>query len=741
MKTRIRIAALLMIALSWGIKAKAQVWQKYADLPANVFPVDIVSNDSGYLFMLTKGSQVYWKSPAGNWKKMKMSAYGGLLNAPCISVEKGSNRLYVGSESLGLFYTSDFGNTWGNSFFTTNPVSGFHESAHSITEIANPNLFFALSTQGGEGSLTKYTNRGTSGQFITYTTDIQAFPETIHYTANGKLLVGTFNKGIWRSDNNGGTTNITAFNQNKVFKFTEDNTGGVYALTYNHSTGLTSVIYSTDYQNWTTVAAAPSNTEQYTTLFYERTTNMLWLGSQTAIYKANGASSTISWQNANFNNTNPYTVEITNDHHGKIICATAQHIVQELAANNTWSSLVNGLSGEADLMTMTHNGKLVTTNRYLSNMLSILQSPTNNWNNMLFDDVPGIHYMDVTPQGTLYCRAIRKIYRSTDNGATFSPTTLPPAISSFPALGTTTMYVGKKNGLFLTQGFLSSEVYGSFDMGNTWAFYKDFGSGNPVVAFEQDTAGTLYALIDLLSSHQLQYSTDNGASWITITDPALDNLSGPQMISKGNRTFIVASRSNIITVIEVTLSGASPFRDIPLPAAPIANGEGCYGLQIDSAGNMYVCFNNIYKSTNSGLTWTMINWMPGMIDAQNKPSNFYISANGTPYVIVTNGDGTKPTSVYWYTTTPLSTGDLHHTESYVRIFPNPTGKMLHYSIASKYPIIGTSLTITNLQGRNVLQKELTQENGEVNIEQLPAGIYMAQFHKGVASQIIKFVKQ
>src|SRR5690606_26760122 len=145
---------------------KAQEWFKYADFPVNIIPKDITVNDAGTLFLLTTENSIYYKTLTEDWARMSTEA---VLNINCISADITTNRVYVGTLNGGIFSTSDLGRNWGNTFLTTNPHTGMHESYNVITNIRNAILFFATILHSNQ--MVKVVNQGTSGQVKTVNSD------------------------------------------------------------------------------------------------------------------------------------------------------------------------------------------------------------------------------------------------------------------------------------------------------------------------------------------------------------------------------------------------------------------------------------------------------------------------------------------------------------------------------------------------------------------------------------------
>jgi hypothetical protein len=83
--------------------------------------------------------------------------------------------------------------------------------------------------------------------------------------------------------------------------------------------------------------------------------------------------------------------------------------------------------------------------------------------------------------------------------------------------------------------------------------------------------------------------------------------------------------------------------------------------------------------------------------------------------------------------------NLAGTESFT-VYPNPATD----HIIIEYPGFNNSdnnlISIYNIQGESILNKQLQQEKTEINIENLPQGVYIIKFTNGVNFNITRFVK-
>ena len=76
-------------------------------------------------------------------------------------------------------------------------------------------------------------------------------------------------------------------------------------------------------------------------------------------------------------------------------------------------------------------------------------------------------------------------------------------------------------------------------------------------------------------------------------------------------------------------------------------------------------------------------------------------------------------------------------ENVFAIFPNPTNAVLFVETRHATSLPGQTYRITNLMGQTLLQGHITAETQQIDIANLPAGMYFIC----VGGQTVKFVKQ
>lgn len=707
----------------------AQEWTYYKDFPVNVSPVDVVSNNAGTLFMWSSDNRMFYKPLNGDWAEMQDNG-SGPISPSSISVDKTSNRFYVGDQFTGgIYYTADYGLNWQQSFFSTNPVSGLHEPIVELSNISNPNLFFGGSFDNFTPLIVRYTNQGQSGQIIEFdpNDNLANTPAELHYTANGKLLIGTNAGGIWIGENNGTLYTQSALNQHQVYRFTERPDGRVYALGYDSGSDLPFLVYSDNYMNWTSMPL-PNNTDRYTTLYFDNNSQNLWLGSETGIYKTQAGA----WTNASYNNAQQFLIRILGDNNTGLYNFSNEAVAQKLnAAGNGWSNVNNGLTGTVTKVIFGTGDKLFASS-YTTNNISTAANATANWaNTYLGGQTSGVRNMYIAANGNIYADTGFKVKKSADNGLTYTditPANLPNFISRF--------YVGEAGGLFLVKSNETDKLYSSFDQGANWSLLHTFPSVFPFIADQigsvaQDGNGVIYVTMESIETgsgtYKIYYSTNNGSTW---NEKIFQDDQNPSLpfsgFSKDTETFFfIGSRLFRFNYANTN----NEFTEILPPDGLIGFGNR---LWIDGLGNYYMYDSGLFKSGNQGEDWISLG-SPAQVNVPIVDDVFFDS-NNRAYVVATQTVLPEQRGIYYVTETLGSEnpvpGDV------IGVFPNPVQDQLFFETGQQIE----EVLVYDLLGRSVTAKKSTRDS--IDTAHLPTGVYLikATDLNGKAF-VAKFVKK
>lgn len=71
------------------------------------------------------------------------------------------------------------------------------------------------------------------------------------------------------------------------------------------------------------------------------------------------------------------------------------------------------------------------------------------------------------------------------------------------------------------------------------------------------------------------------------------------------------------------------------------------------------------------------------------------------------------------------------------VYPNPVSSELHVDVP--YSEVATTMTLTDMQGRTVISRQLAETSNTVSVETLPAGMYLLRVEAGKSSKVFKIV--
>ncbi|MDI9257898.1 T9SS type A sorting domain-containing protein [Flavobacterium sedimenticola] len=722
------------------VALNAQTWSFYKELPVNVTPVDIDVNNAGTFFMLSADNRFFYKPLNGNWQEMSNGDGTAPISPQNISCQKNSNTIFVGdSFGGGIYYTSDFGQTWNQTFLETNPVSGFHEPVYELTDVTSANNFFG----GSFGSflqpyIIRYTNGGQSGQIFEFdpTDNPQNIPAELLLTQDNALLIGTDNGGIWITQNNGQTFQQTNFNQHQVYRFAEDSaTGRVYALGQNLSQNQLFLIYSDDYINWTPMPL-PNNNEKYTCLFFDDATQSLWLGSESGIHKmfVNGGGQI--WSSTLFNNPQQFSVEIIADSNNTIYNFNKQYIAQKLTNGNSWTPQIQGLRGTITTFLFDNNNRIYSSS-YFNSTISFATGQSSPWENQVIGNLTPMNRIFKTNDNTIYATKANQILKSVDSGLTYTLLNNPGA---FPLLGLVNYFVSDDGTIFAIHNFSTDVLYVSEDDGNTWNMMHDFDPQSNlrrVQNISKDSSGRICVTLQdtAIGTEEFIYSIDNGATWQNFTAPeSLAFMPSGYFYAKGDDTYFVLDGQQLFRVINNPLPELAP---VNLPFAPYFTSDvGIGNFKVNHLDHMFFYSGfELYKSEDKGITWINLGRPQELNPTNPYIEDYNFDSVGDAYVIVDSRAINNNVRGIYKVTQNLLVNNPNATS--ISIYPNPVKNTLNFNIQGTVK----DITIFDVTGKKIMEKQNWNSNA-IEIGNLTNGVYFVNIVTSEeTNSTIKFIKE
>jgi hypothetical protein len=204
---------------------------------------------------------------------------------------------------------------------------------------------------------------------------------------------------------------------------------------------------------------------------------------------------------------------------------------------------------------------------------------------------------------------------------------------------------------------------------------------------------------------------------------------GPYFCSLSSQPAAVITPDGSITlfyssIVEGTDGTVGPehraFRNIweihkmsGLPSAP-------WSAPVRIAADDYT--EEVYPSVSPVLTKTgNNNYSHLWYQADNYPGNALQPLTGNPHTIVEN-------TIYYikYNTAFVNINDKNSDIQDIAIYPIPANDKITINLQGIMSYSDLNLYIYNLQGQLLIQKKLSEQTTEINLSQLPAGIYIAK---------------
>jgi photosystem II stability/assembly factor-like uncharacterized protein len=234
---------------------------------------------------------------------------------------------------------------------------------------------------------------------------------------------------------------------------------------------------------------------------------------------------------------------------------------------------------------------------------------------------------------TIWCGALNGLFKSTDGGLTWT------GIDMFTGLSVSTILVDKHGNIFVGTGYynMGMGVYLSKNGGETWESIGLYY--NIILSLAMDSRGKLFAGT---ATNGLYSSTNLGVTWVQHLEGIKDIEVFRLKIDSNDYIFIGSENEGVFR----STNGGDSFEQVGLPISHIQNIDispdknyifaatpsgvqrfdrtkriwenigfrNVEAVSVSPSGILYAATYNkgVYKSTNNGLTWNILNLQPSI---------------------------------------------------------------------------------------------------------------------------------
>ncbi len=310
------------------------------------------------------------------------------------------------------------------------------------------------------------------------------------------------------------------------------------------------------------------------------------------------------------------------------------------------------------------------------------------------------------------------IWKTTNGGTTWIPkldTQDPLAIGSMVLVGSSTVYAGTGEGWWNIDAVYGGGIYKSTDFGNSWTLLSGTIGGNiwnfrNVLRMTSDPSGNVYAVTKAYNytggvggyytNGGLYRTTNGGTSWSKISTTSITNYySGTDVIAISSSIILFSTDSD--GIYRTTDSGTnwtkitsvlptSNFNRIAMTQDPNISSIIYAVFSASTTASPYYGLRGIYKSTDSGVSWSALSTPPRLTSTGNlsylsaqgwydnviavdpfNSSNLYVG--GVELMKSTNGGSSWSQLTYWHS---FYGSPVVHADHHAIVFdPNNSGRL------------------------------------------------------------------
>ncbi len=541
----------------------------------NIFIIFIVI--TGFTFAQLNDSD-FWEQTNGPY----------FTNITTMSIGN-NNKIYCGTDNLGIFEKTNSEDSW------TRKHSLGGEYIYSIASDSNGYVFAAtawgLYRSSDSGENWEMIVRGDEDPSIVY----------VYILENGKIIGGSYSKGIYVSEDNGNTwvQKNNGLGEVKINSIKE-NFGGLLFV----CSGRSIFKSSDDGESWTkTNDILPEDNRKF--IIIDRNNNLYVITYENGVYRSRDNGD--NWHQIYYGQKiNSLTVNSK----GYIFCGTWEGILRSTDNGESWTEINNGLTFGVINYIVCDSLNKVYAGTYGGGVY-VSEDNGDNWRRIN----EGLNYLRpyiysrslfINSKDDIFATSGRKIHYSSDNGNSWhyndDGIAESTGIYSFTENPTGKMFAATDKG-----------VYELNDSSRKWI---ETGLGTRVKSIFADSRGKIYAG----GGYNTVFITDvNGKSWeqVNISNSGyiksfFENENGEIIISSSKGVF--RSTDNLSNWVKIDNISSSS-----------------YEFAEDQENNVYVATaKGVYRSSDSGITWLLLPQTSflGSTIVVDLDGNIYCSAKG-----------------------------------------------------------------------------------------------------------------
>lgn len=658
---------------------------------------------------------------APEWRQTN-GPFGGYMKKV---VENSKGDLFALSEVWQLFKKAAGSDTW------TMIGDGYNE----VTVDAKDNILVGVSY----GDILLYDQNMNFVKIIQKNYDFDHMRSIVATNTGGIYAVYPYG-GIYFSSDEG--ENWNTLNVDYPYKVKADS--GNVAIVLNH--GKEYLRTSDNGQSFDYKVINSSNTAAPIDMEYNYTFNTwIVLGTDSCIYVSRDSAMTWTKVKEQVNTYDYIAMHASKEGNTYIYCEDKSYVSTD--GGDSWSTL-DGFDSLGLTSFIEYNGELVFTARKGIYKYNLNSKEISDFNNGLIASI--INKVAVDKDGVVYAAANNGLFRSTDEGANWSPIM---TIDSGDAISFDNVFCSKSGLLFANTLY---DSWMSSDKGNSWSplKYQADTAFFSINVLAEDDFGRLYG--DGLG---LSYSDDDAQTWDTMQVQGKSYGYKATVAAYKNRLALGTYQDGVF----YSTNRGETFRKLPMD---VPENYGSYCL-FNSKGDFFVAMNAwqggdaIFRSTDGCISFEdlpLVNYGVRFIAVD---SSDYLYTHNTKYRLIRSTDNgetweeASDTSDARLSVTDICFGSKNNAymgtayngvfktdevksarepracnEPRLLISPNPAAERATISLAED--ISPADITIYNQLGEIVYRTQHRGENGEIVIPvaEFPQGAYFVKVSAG-----------